>query len=81
MVDRERGHLSLIQFLLKTTKRGCLGREVVIESAIGSPWGLLCRERRLLIHSCVFYPEGPHRGRGFRKAMNRKAFPQQAQLI
>jgi hypothetical protein len=37
--------------------------------------------QRLLIRTFLFYPEGPHLGAGFRKAINFKGFPQQVHLI
>ena len=41
---------------------------------------LIRRKQNLLCDRHIFYPEGPHRGRCFRKVINFKGFPQRAHL-
>jgi hypothetical protein len=42
---------------------------------------LLRPKQNVFFHTYLFYPDGPHRGIGFKKAINLKACPQQAHLI
>jgi hypothetical protein len=43
--------------------------------------GISCSVFRIDFVTPMFYPEGPHLGGGFKKAINLKVFPQQTQII